>query len=203
VKIDLRALLPAALGIVLRRPPSSATLLVDGASAFVADAVAQPPEGPSFAVPVAHVAPSAVVAHPVPLQTSDPLIAREAAGIGIPVVPSLDPLTPEDVAAATEGHVHMASIPGAIADALVEALESPAAQSALESAIAAGEVQLQKIGDQVIANAKGTGALGIVIAAGKGAVEAGFDAELAKLDPKTVAAELIALAQREAKALGG
>lgn len=92
---------------------------------------------------------------------------------------------------------------GAIADGLVAALESPAAQSALASAIAAGEIELKSIGDNIIANAKGSGILGMVIAAAKGSVEAEFDAELAKFTPTEIAAYITKLAVNEAHALGG
>jgi hypothetical protein len=95
------------------------------------------------------------------------------------------------------------TLPGEIADGLVAALESPAAQAALVTAITAGEVELQSAGDSIIANAKGAGVLGVVIAAGKGSVEAEFNAELAKLPPTAIAAYLTGLAVQEAKALGG
>lgn len=97
----------------------------------------------------------------------------------------------------------MASIPGEIADALVTALESPTAQAALVATITAGEAELLQVGDAIISNAKGSGVLGVVIAAGKGSVETEFNAELAKLPPATIAAYLTKLAQDEAKALGG
>ncbi len=111
--INARAFIPTLINVVLRRPvsisnmPSKATIIEDGLTHAAVDVLLQPPETPSFTIapPSAH-APAAHVVETPTIQTSDPLIAREAAGIGIPVVPSPDPLTPEDVAAATEGHRH-------------------------------------------------------------------------------------------------
>jgi hypothetical protein len=97
----------------------------------------------------------------------------------------------------------MASIPGEIADALVAALQSPSAQAALTSAVEAGEVQVQTIVDNAINNAKGTGILGVVIAAAKGSVETEVNAEIAAYPPAKVVAMITAAAVAEAKALGG
>lgn len=97
----------------------------------------------------------------------------------------------------------MASVPGEIADALVTALQSPAVQSALESAISSGEVSLQAAIDTVISGATASGALGIVVAASKGTVESEVNAEFAKLTPAVIAAWLTSLAVDEAKKLGG
>ena len=97
----------------------------------------------------------------------------------------------------------MASIPGEIADALVSALESSAAQAALTEAVTAGEVSLQGVVDNAINAAKGSGVLGIVIAAAKGSVETEVNAEIASYPPATIVAFLTKLATEEAKALGG
>jgi hypothetical protein len=97
----------------------------------------------------------------------------------------------------------MATLPGEIADALVSALGTQTAQDALVAAITAGEVPLEGIIDSAINAAKGSGILGVIIAASKGTVEAEVNAEFAKLPPTVIAAYLTKLAQEEAKALGG
>lgn len=97
----------------------------------------------------------------------------------------------------------MASLTGQIADALVSALQSPAAQAALTSAIEAGEVSFQTLVDNAINAAKGTGILGVFIAAAKGSVETEFNAEIAAYPASKIAAIITAAAVAEAKALGG
>lgn len=89
-----------------------------------------------------------------------------------------------------------------ILDALETAIESPTVQTALVGAITAGELDLKTLGDNLIANAKGSGVLGLVIAAGKGSVEAEFDAELAKLTPAELATIATNFAVQELKNLG-
>ena len=97
----------------------------------------------------------------------------------------------------------MPTFPGEIADALVTALESPAAQAALVSAIEAGETTIENLGDEAINAAKGSGFLGMAIAATKGAVETEFNAAIASWPATKVAALITAGAVAEAKALGG
>jgi hypothetical protein len=97
----------------------------------------------------------------------------------------------------------MASIPGEIADALVAALQSPSAQAALTTAVEAGEVQIQTLVDNAINNAKGTGILGVFIAAAKGSVEAEVNAEIAAYPAAKLVALITSAAVAEAKALGG
>ena len=97
----------------------------------------------------------------------------------------------------------MASIPGEIADALVSALQSAPAQAELLAAVTAGEVALTGLVDNAINSAKGSGVLGVVIAAAKGSVETEVNAEIASYPPATIAAFLTKLAINEAKALGG
>ena len=95
------------------------------------------------------------------------------------------------------------SIPGEVADTLVNVLESAPVQSALTAAITNGELTVEKIADAAIQNAKGSGVLGLVIDAGKGAVETELNAELAQLQPAQIVALITKAAQSEAKALGG
>lgn len=95
------------------------------------------------------------------------------------------------------------TITGEIADALVAALESPPAQSALITSIAAGEVPLEGFLDSTIANLKVGGILGVVITAAKGTVEAELNAQFKQYPPAAIAAYLTKLAQEEAKSLGG
>ena len=95
------------------------------------------------------------------------------------------------------------SIPGEVADTLVSVLESAPVQAALTSAISNGELTIQTVADAAINNAKGSGVLGLVIAAGKGAVETEFNAELASLPAATLLAIVTKAAQAEAKNLGG
>ena len=97
----------------------------------------------------------------------------------------------------------MPSIPGEIADALVQIMESAPVQAELVAAIKAGEVPLQAFIDQAIQNAKGSGVLGIFIAATKGTVEAQVNAEFAQYTPEQIAAFVTKEAQYAAKALGG
>ena len=97
----------------------------------------------------------------------------------------------------------MPTVPGEIADALVTALQSPAAQAALLSAIEAGETTVEGLADTAISNAKGSGFLGVFIAAAKGSVETEFNAEIAKFPATTIAALITTAAVNEAKALGG
>ena len=97
----------------------------------------------------------------------------------------------------------MASIPGEIADALVSVLQSPAVQAELTAAVTAGEAEILKVADDAINAAKGSGILGVVIAAAKGSVETEFNAELAKLPAAVIVAYITALAVNEAKALRG
>jgi len=87
--------------------------------------------------------------------------------------------------------------------ALETAVESTTVQTALVTAVTAGEADLKTIGDNLISNAKGSGVLGTVISLGKGSVEAEFDAELAKLTPAQIAAYLTTAAVNELKNLGG
>ena len=96
-----------------------------------------------------------------------------------------------------------ASVPGEIADAIVNLIETPSAQSALVAAITAGEVPLEGFIDSAISKATGSGALGLVIAAIKGSVETEINAEFAKLPATTIAAWLTSLAVDEAHNLGG
>lgn len=97
----------------------------------------------------------------------------------------------------------MASIPGEIADALVAALKSPPAQAELLAAVTTGEVALTGFVDNAINAAKGSGVLGMVIAAAKGTVETEFNNEIKQYPPATIVAFLTNLAVDEAKALGG
>ncbi len=97
----------------------------------------------------------------------------------------------------------MPTLPGEIADALVTVLETPAVQAELTAFVTASEGQLQPAADAIIANASGSGFLGLVINAAKGSVTTELNAELAKLPPTTIVAYITALAQQEAKALGG
>ncbi len=97
----------------------------------------------------------------------------------------------------------MATFPGEIVDGLVSALESPAVQAELLSAITNGEKWVEAALDTVIANAKVGGVLGVVVAATKGSLEGELNAEFAAFPPATIAAWLTKLAQEEAKALGG
>lgn len=97
----------------------------------------------------------------------------------------------------------MPSIPGEIADAIVNALESPEVQETLTAAVAAGEVPLQAVVDNALEHAKASGTLGTVIAAAKGTVEARVNAQISSIQPATAVGWLTKLAQQEAKALGG
>lgn len=97
----------------------------------------------------------------------------------------------------------MATEIGSIADVFVSALESPTVQATFTAAIAAGEVPLETLADNAIANLKASGVAGIVISAAKGTVETEVNAEFAKLPPATIAAFLTSLAVAEAKKLGG
>ena len=94
-------------------------------------------------------------------------------------------------------------MPNPFAEAALTALESPAVQQPLEAAIAAGEVGLQQIVDSTIANAKGSGAIGLIINAAKGGFENAVNAEFAKLPPAAIAAYLTNLAKDELVKLGG
>ena len=97
----------------------------------------------------------------------------------------------------------MASIPGEIADTLFTVYESAPVQAELLSAVTAGEVTLTSVADNFLANVKGTGIQGVLIAAAKGTVESEFNTEIAKLTPATIVAFITKQAQQEVKALGG
>ena len=97
----------------------------------------------------------------------------------------------------------MANLPGEIADALVSALETPAAQAALVAAIAAGEIPLQAITIKFIESLKGNGIVGLVINALKGTIETEINAAFAAYPPETIAKLLTQLAVNEAKTLHG
>lgn len=95
------------------------------------------------------------------------------------------------------------TIPAEIVDALVTTLETPNVQAALVAAITAGEVPLEGVIDNAINALKGSGILGVVIAASKGSIETEINAEFTKIPPATIAAYITKLAQDEAKNLGG
>ena len=97
----------------------------------------------------------------------------------------------------------MASIPGEIADALVAALDSPAAQAELVAAITAGEVPLEAAAKSFVDGLKANGVLGLVLTAVQGSLDTDLAAAFAALPPTTIAAYITKLAQDEAKALGG
>lgn len=97
----------------------------------------------------------------------------------------------------------MASIPGEIADALVSLLDSPAAQTALVNAIESGEVPLETALEGFVNNLKANGALGLVLSATKGSIDAEIVALFKQLPATTIAAFLTNAAKNEAKALGG
>jgi hypothetical protein len=87
--------------------------------------------------------------------------------------------------------------------AVVAAIQSPAAQAAVLSAVEAGEVPLQTLVDAAITNAKASGIAGIFIAAAKGTVEAEVNAEFAKYTPSDITAYFTKLAVDELTTLGG
>lgn|SRR5580700_10178511 len=95
------------------------------------------------------------------------------------------------------------SVPGEIADVLVNVLESAPVQASLLAAVTAGEVGFQSLVDTTIANLKGTGVLGIVITAAKGTVETEVNAEIAQYTPQQIVTFITKMAQDEAKNLGG
>ncbi len=97
----------------------------------------------------------------------------------------------------------MPSFVGTVADAAVVALQSAAVQTALLTAVTAGEADIKTLVDGAVSNAKAGGILGTVIAVSKGSFEAEFDAELAKLTPTEIVAWITAQAVAEAKRLGG
>lgn len=97
----------------------------------------------------------------------------------------------------------MASIQGEVADALVSALKSPAAQASLVAAISSGEVEGELIVDAAINGLKAGGVIGLVLAATKGSIEAELHTLIASYPPDKLAALLTALAVQEAKTLGG
>jgi hypothetical protein len=97
----------------------------------------------------------------------------------------------------------MATIPGEIADALVALLVSPTTQAALISAIEAGEVPIENALEGFVNGLKAGGALGLVLSATKGSIDAEIVALFKQLPATTIAAYLTNLAKTEAKALGG
>ena len=77
-----------------------------------------------------------------------------------------------------------------IGTALEQIIVSAPVQTALLDGVKSGEVALQTVVDTAINNLKGNGALGLVIAAGKGSVEAALNNEIASWPPEKVAAFL-------------
>lgn len=95
------------------------------------------------------------------------------------------------------------SFEGKIADVFVTIFETPAVQSEVLATVTAGEIGLEALADNAINAAKGSGPIGLFIAAAKGSVETAFNAYLAKLTPVEITAWLTSFAQAEAKKLGG
>jgi hypothetical protein len=97
----------------------------------------------------------------------------------------------------------MPSIPGEIADALVSLIEAPTVQTELVAAITAGEVAVENGAEAFVNGLKANGALGLVLSATKGSIDAEIVALFKQLPATTIAAFLTAAAVKEAKALGG
>lgn len=95
------------------------------------------------------------------------------------------------------------SLPGEIADTLVNVLESAAVQAELLALVTAGSLGIKTLADNAIANVKVGGVLGVVVSALKGTIESEFNAELALYTPAEIVALITKEAQLEAKALGG
>jgi hypothetical protein len=97
----------------------------------------------------------------------------------------------------------MASIPGEIADALVALLQSEPVQTGLTNAIAAGELPLETAALAFIDGLKANGAVGLVLNAVRGSIDAELKALFGSLPAATIAAYITALAVKDAKAVGG
>jgi len=176
-------------------------LLAAGAAGLAAELIAKTPEFPaSFDIAPTLTDPP-VVAETSAIETSDPLIAREAQAAGIPVVaPDSAPI--QVVAAATEGTPM--TIQGEIADGLVAAMDSPAAQAYLTTLVTSGEAQVPALIANAIKNSpKASGILGMVLPAIEGGLVSYVTQVLAKYPPAEVVAWLTAMAKDEARNLGG
>lgn len=95
------------------------------------------------------------------------------------------------------------SLPGIIADFILTAIESPAAQAEITTLVTTGEGTLRDAVTQILKNAKPSGFLGLIYPALAGSIESYVATLLAAHTPAEIVAFITYEVQLEAKALGG
>jgi hypothetical protein len=133
-----------------------------------------------------------------------PIIAAEVTRSQVTPVARPEAVAVHTAAAVPQNGASVATpTPNPFLAAVVSAIESPAAQTAVLAAVTSGEVPLETLVDAAITNAKASGVAGLFISAAKGAVETEVNAEFAKYTPADITAYLTKLAVDELTALGG
>lgn len=95
------------------------------------------------------------------------------------------------------------SVPGIVADFVLNVIESPAVQAELTVLATDGEAALKNAIVNVLKNAKPGGAIGVIYSALEGSIEAYADSMIAKYTPAEIVAFLTNEAKLEAAKLGG